>query len=139
MRKWGRHLSILKDAPRRSRVESRARFHAAGFSLGKHMMGTVVFFVFVAFALITLIKLVVIVPQGAEYTIERFGKYQTTFTPGLHWMVPYIYRIGRKLNMMEQVLDVPSQEVITKDNAMVGVDGVVFYQVLDAAKAAYEV
>ena len=92
-----------------------------------------------AFALVTLFKAVVTVPQGMEYTIERFGKYRATFTPGLQWLVPFVDRIGRKLSMMEQVLDVPSQEVITKDNAMVGVDGVVFYQVLDAARAAYEV
>ena len=91
------------------------------------------------FVLVTLYKGVVTVPQGAEYTIERFGKYRGTFTPGLHWLVPYVDRVGRKLSMMEQVLDVPTQEVITKDNAMVGVDGVVFYQVLDAARAAYEV
>jgi regulator of protease activity HflC (stomatin/prohibitin superfamily) len=95
--------------------------------------------VVVVFALVTLWKGVVVVPQGKEYTIERFGRYVTTYQPGLHIMVPYIYRIGRRLSLMEQVLDVPSQEVITKDNAMVGVDGVVFYQVLDAAKAAYEV
>lgn len=95
--------------------------------------------IFVAFALITLWKGIVTVPQGKEYTVERFGKYRDTFAPGLHWMIPYIDGIGRRLSMMEQVLDVPSQEVITKDNAMVGVDGVVFYQVLDAAKAAYEV
>jgi len=82
---------------------------------------------------------IVIVPQGMEYTIERFGKYRATFEPGLHWIAPFFDRIGRKLSMQEQVLDVPSQEVITKDNAMVGVDGVVFYQVLDAARAAYEV
>ncbi|MGQ3057193.1 MAG: SPFH domain-containing protein, partial [Nevskia sp.] len=91
-----------------------------------------------AFALVTVYKGVVTVPQGTEYTIERFGKYRATFTPGLHWLVPYVDRVGRRLSMMEQVLDVPSQEVITKDNAMVGVDGVVFFQVLDAARAAYE-
>jgi len=94
---------------------------------------------FLIFAAVTLYKGVVTVPQGMQYTIERFGKYRDTFTPGLHWLVPYVDRIGRRLSMMEQVLDVPSQEVITKDNAMVGVDGVVFYQVLDAARAAYEV
>jgi regulator of protease activity HflC (stomatin/prohibitin superfamily) len=79
------------------------------------------------------------VPQGREYTVERFGRYTQTLRPGLNLMVPLIDRVGAKLNMMEQVLDVPRQEVITKDNAMVSVDGVVFYQVLDAAKAAYEV
>lgn len=95
--------------------------------------------VVLVFALVTLWKGIVTVPQGREYTVERFGKYRATFEPGLHWMIPYVDGIGRKLSMMEQVLDVPSQEVITKDNAMVGVDGVVFFQVLDAAKAAYEV
>ena len=79
------------------------------------------------------------VPQGREYTVERFGRYTGTLRPGLNLIVPLIDRIGRKLSMMETVLDVPTQEVITKDNAMVSVDGVVFYQVLDAAKAAYEV
>lgn len=79
------------------------------------------------------------VPQGSEFTLERFGRYSRTLTPGLHIIVPVIDQIGRRMNMMEQVLDVPTQEVITKDNAMVSVDGVVFYQVLDAARAAYEV
>jgi regulator of protease activity HflC (stomatin/prohibitin superfamily) len=79
------------------------------------------------------------VPQGEEHTVERFGRYTGTLRPGLNLIVPLVDRIGRRLNMMEQVLDVPSQEVITRDNAMVKVDGVVFFQVLDAAKAAYEI
>ena len=79
------------------------------------------------------------VPQGREYTVQRFGRYTGTLRPGLNLIVPFIDRIGAKMNMMETVLDVPTQEVITKDNAMVSVDGVVFYQVLDAAKAAYQV
>ncbi|HEX5693873.1 MAG TPA: SPFH domain-containing protein [Arenimonas sp.] len=88
---------------------------------------------------ILLFKAVRMVPQGFEWTVERFGKYTHSLTPGLHLLVPVIQNVGRKVNMMEQVLDVPSQDVITKDNAVVKVDGVIFYQVLDAAKAAYEV
>ena len=79
------------------------------------------------------------VPQGHEYTVERFGRYTRTLVPGLQTIVPFADRIGAKVSMMETVLDVPSQEVITKDNAVVQVDGVIFYQVLDAARAAYEV
>ena len=84
-------------------------------------------------------KTVRMVPQGYEWTVERFGRYTHTMTPGLHFLVPIMYSVGRKINMMEQVMDVPSQDVITKDNAVVKVDGVVYFQVLDAAKAAYEV
>lgn len=97
---------------------------------------TIVFFVFVV---VLLWKMVTTVPQGYEYTVEHFGRYTKTFRPGLHFVIPIVETVGAKMNMMETVLDVPTQEVITKDNAMVAVDGVVFFQVLDAAKAAYEV
>jgi len=101
------------------------------------------FGLFVVVLLVLVVVLVIlgikIVPQGMEYTVERFGRYTRTLRPGLHVIMPVMDVVGRKLNMMETVLDVPSQEVITKDNASVKADGVVFYQVLDAARAAYEV
>lgn len=90
-------------------------------------------------AIIVVFKGVKVVPQGMQYTVERFGKYTHTLRPGLNFIIPIVDAVGAKVNMMETVLDVPSQEVITKDNALVKVDGVVFYQVLDAAKSAYEV
>ncbi|MDX2300987.1 MAG: SPFH domain-containing protein [Xanthomonadaceae bacterium] len=95
--------------------------------------------IFLVFAVVTVLQGVRSVPQGFEWTVERFGRYDRTLVPGLGFIIPWFESIGRKLNMMEQVLDVPSQDVITKDNAVVRVDGVVFFQVLDAAKAAYEV
>lgn len=88
------------------------------------------------FAIATSVK---IIRQGQEYTLERFGKYSRTLAPGLHLIVPFFDRVGYKMNMTEQVQEVPSQDVITKDNAVVQVDGIVYYQILDAAKAAYEV
>ena len=103
-------------------------------------MGVGIFFLFLlAFVLVLVFLSVKSVPQGMEFTVERFGRYTNTLTPGLNIIMPVIDRIGRRMIMMEQVMDVPRQEVITKDNAMVTVDGVVFYQVMDAAKAAYEV
>ncbi|MCP1200368.1 SPFH domain-containing protein [Notoacmeibacter sp. MSK16QG-6] len=89
--------------------------------------------------LLTLYMAVTIVPQGYNYTVERFGRYTRTLSPGLSLVTPYIERIGSRMNMMEQVLDIPSQEVITRDNATVMVDAVAFYQVLNASAAAYEV
>ena len=103
-------------------------------------MGFMIFVgVLLLLVIVTIFAGIKSVPQGYEWTQERFGKFQRTLKPGLNLIIPYIDRIGRRVNMMEQVLDVPSQEVITRDNAMVTVDGVVFYQVLDAAKASYEV
>jgi regulator of protease activity HflC (stomatin/prohibitin superfamily) len=96
-------------------------------------------FAFVVLAILIIVAGVKTVPQGYNFTVERFGKYTRTLVPGLTLIVPFIDRVGRKVNMMEQVLDVPSQEVITRDNASVRVDGVNFYQVVDAARASYEV
>ena len=96
----------------------------------------IILIVLVAFVIF---KSLVIVQQGYEYTVENFGRYTRTLTPGMHFLVPIIEQVGAKLSKMEQVLDVPSQEVITKDNAMVRVDGVLFYQIQDSVNAAYQV
>lgn len=91
------------------------------------------------FAVVLIWMTVKSVPQGNEWTVERFGRYTRTLRPGLRFLVPLMDRVGAKINMMETVLDIESQEVITRDNAMVRADAVAFYQVIDAAKAAYEV
>jgi regulator of protease activity HflC (stomatin/prohibitin superfamily) len=93
----------------------------------------------VVVVLIFIYSSIVAVKQGQQYTIERFGRYTRTLMPGLHILMPFVERIGAKVNMMENVLDVPSQEAITRDNARVRVDAVVFFQVLDASKSAYEI
>src|SRR5690349_3066683 len=102
-------------------------------------MGGFVALILLIVTAIFIAKTVRVVPQGYEWTQETFGRYTSTMEPGLHILMPIYHAVGHRMNMMEQVLDVPSQDVITKDNAVVRVDGVVFYQVLDAAKAAYEV
>ncbi|MBW3550229.1 MAG: SPFH/Band 7/PHB domain protein [Proteobacteria bacterium] len=102
-------------------------------------MGTLLALVLLVAGIVVLSKAVRMVPQGYQWTVEAFGKYTHTMNPGLHFLIPIYQSVGRKINMMEQVLEVPSQDVITKDNAVVKVDGVVYFQVLNAAKAAYEV
>ena len=99
----------------------------------------IVALVLVVLAAIILIRAIKIVPQGREFTIERFGRYTRTLAPGIAFLTPFVESVGRKVNMMEQVLDVPQQDVITKDNVSVRVDGIVFIQVMDAAQAAYRV
>ena len=94
---------------------------------------------FLVLAAVILFSAIKIVPQGREFTVERFGRYTRTLKPGIAFLTPFVEGIGRRVNMMEQVLDVPRQEVITKDNAAVQVDGIVFIQVMDAAAAAYRV
>ncbi|MBA4163264.1 MAG: hypothetical protein C0510_01320 [Erythrobacter sp.] len=99
-----------------------------------------IFFAIVVFVIIIILFTTVrVVKQGYVYTIERLGRFTTAADPGLHILIPFLDRVGQKVNMKEQVLDIPGQEIITRDNAMVGVDAVVFFQVLDAGKAAYEV
>src|SRR5712671_377925 len=102
--------------------------------------GQDIFVLIVVFlAILTVFLGVKTVPQGYNWTVERFGRYTRMLQPGLNLVVPFVDRIGRKMNVMEQVIDVPEQEVITKDNATVTVDGLAFFQVFDAAKASYEV
>ena len=108
----------------------------AGFTLGGSSMFVLIV---VLFAVIVIFKGVKTVPQGYEYTIERFGRFTKSITPGLNLIVPFVDRITHKVNMMEQVLDIESQSVISKDNALIQADGVVFFQVLEASKATYEV
>jgi regulator of protease activity HflC (stomatin/prohibitin superfamily) len=110
------------------------------FRKGNGMTGLDIF----VFAIVVLVAAVLwstikVVPQGSNFTVERFGRYTRTLHPGLHILVPFMERVAYRVNMKEQVLDIPGQEVITRDNAMVRVDGVAFYQVLDAAQSAYEV
>ena len=95
--------------------------------------------VVVLLAVITLFLAVKTVPQGYNWTVERFGRYTRMLPPGLNLIVPFVDRVGRKMNTMEQVIDIPQQDVISKDNASVTVDGIAFFQVFDAAKASYEV
>jgi len=102
-------------------------------------MGMIVAGVFLVLALVVALGAIKIVPQGREYTVEQFGRYTRTLKPGISFLTPFVEGVGRRVNMMEQVLDVPRQEVITKDNVMVQVDAIVFIQVMDASEAAYRV
>src|SRR5678815_3346044 len=102
-------------------------------------MGLVIPVVLLVLALILVFSVIKIVPQGHEYTVESFGRYTRTLKPGMTLLMPFVERIGRRVSMMEQVLDVQRQEVITKDNVTVQVDAIVFTQVMDAASAAYKV
>ena len=103
------------------------------------MVGYILAGIILLFAVIIILRSVRVVPQGWHWTVERFGKYTRTVTPGLNLLVPIVEAVGQKFNMMEQVLDIPAQDVISSDNALVNCDAICFYQVLDAAKAAYQI
>ncbi len=102
-------------------------------------MGLTLAFLALALVAVYFMTSIKVVRQGYHYTIEHFGRFTVVARPGLNFYPAFFYRVGRRVNMMEQVIDIPQQEIITKDNAMISTDGVVFFQVLDAAKAAYEV
>ncbi|HWA23698.1 MAG TPA: SPFH domain-containing protein, partial [Caulobacterales bacterium] len=102
-------------------------------------MPEIVVLILVVLAFVVLTGTIKVVPQGRQWTVERFGRYTRTLKPGIAFLMPFMDRVGRKLSMMESVLAVPQQDVITKDNAIVTCDAIVFIQVIDAAKAAYEV
>src|SRR3569832_858783 len=99
----------------------------------------IVALVLVVLAAIILFRAIKIVPQGREFTVEHFGRYTRTLAPGIAFLTPFVEAVGRRVNMMEQVLDVPQQDVITKDNVSVQVDAIVFIQVMDASAAAYRI
>src|SRR5437879_1447948 len=122
---------IATHPPQCRRNESRGNAMLYGYNI--------FVLIVVLLAVLTLFAGVKTVPQGYNWTVERFGRYTRSLSPGLNLIVPYFDRIGRKMNIMEQVIDVPEQDVISKDNATVTVDGVAFYQVFDAAQASYEI
>ena len=103
------------------------------------MMDSIALIALLGFVVVLILSAVKSVPQGYGWTIERFGKYLRTLQPGLHFLIPMVDKVGHKQNLMEQVLDIPPQEVISSDNAQVQTDAVCFYQVLEPVKASYEV
>src|SRR5258705_641373 len=135
-------LTYIQDQPAEPpRPVCRQNKTALGsVSPGGYMTGFDIFAIaLVLLVIFTLFAGVKTVPQGFDWTIERFGRFTRTLSPGLNIIIPYFDRVGRKINMMEQVISIPEQEVITKDHATVTVDGVAFFQVFNAAKASYEV